>query len=422
MPSWPTCPVSSAAVVAIATLPGIGQHAVIQGTVTSAGPIWGVDDRRFTLQDGSAAVLVRLAAGTPLPAAGERVEVSGTVGHYLGAPELAAGGTPVTLPAGAAVMPRPVGHAPVADRLRWELAVAVGTVVQVRHGLSWRATIRLSDGSHLSVGAGAAAHVTGARVVAGSRLAITGIIRPPVAGSSDPQLYLMARAPADLVVLGTPTSGGAAAGLRATDRPPAAGEPLDAELADLPGLVGRVVRVGGVVIASDASRLIVDDGTAQAVVRLPADAGAPDLPSSGSAVTAIGLVVADPGAGVEIQLRTMADLALASDPGDGPASDDAPAAAAEPSGAAVGPADPVPAAAAAADGILALASAGLVMAAAALVALGLVVVWRRRRAGTSDERWQRRVQDRLASLREPVAAVAPAALGPSPSTPDSLVE
>ncbi|HTS14437.1 MAG TPA: hypothetical protein VMH24_02145, partial [Candidatus Sulfotelmatobacter sp.] len=274
----------------IAGLTQPGQHAVIQGLVTSSGVIWGMDRRRLTVEDASGAILVRLPVGSAVPPVGRTVRIAGVVGHYLAAPELAADAQPVTIPPGVTISPRPIAHAPLVPASRWELAVAVGTVTGLRRGgAAWRAQIRLADGSQLPIGASAAAGVASTRVAVGSRIAVTGIIRPPATGASDPQLYLMLRTAADVVVLrraasapAVPVSGSGAAGATV------AGEPLDADLADLATLVGRVVRVGGVVVATDSTQLVIDDGTARAVVRLPADAQAAAALSPGAAVTAVG--------------------------------------------------------------------------------------------------------------------------------------
>ncbi len=311
---------SAPAVSPIGSLVHLGQQAVIEGAVTSSGLLWGADGRRFTLQDASGAILVRVPIGVRPPAVGRVVRVGGTVGHYLGAPEFAADGAPVASPAVAVPVVHPIGHAPLATALRWRLVVAVGTVIELRRsGASWRGQLRLGDGSHLPIGAGVAAGVVATRVAVGSRVAITGIVRPPATGSSDPQLYEMVRGPADVVVLRRPTpaaGGGAGAPLSGTPPPD---DPLDVDLADLTHLMGRVVRVGGVIVADDAHRLILDDGTAQAVVRLPAASTAPAVLTPGTAVTLVGKVVAGPAGSAELELRAMADLTLAGDPQAGPA-------------------------------------------------------------------------------------------------------
>jgi len=394
--SGPAPSPSGAPVSPIANLSRTGQHATIEGVVTSGGALWGVDERRFTLQDGSGAILARVPPGVRLPAVGRSVRVSGTVGHYLAAPELGADASPVALPPGAVAVADPIAHAPLTPGVRWGLVVAVGTVTTMRRSATtWRAEIRLADGSRLPVGAGIAAAVPASRVAVGSRVAMTGIARPPASGSSDEQLYEMLRGPADLVVLRRPAAGATgvvAPAAGASTMPP--GEPLDVDLADLPGLVGRIVRVGGVVVAEDARQLTLDDGTAQATVRLPADAAASTPLPPGTAVTFVGRVGSTAGGGVFLELGTMADLALAGDPDAAPAADSTTTAgptvpSASPQGAAVAGLE--------ADAGLSLGlGVAVVLAVAAL--LILAGAGRRSSRGRLDRTSRRRIRDRLGAL------------------------
>ena len=302
--SGPAPSASGDSATPIAAVTRIGQHAVIEGVVTSGGALWGVDQRRFTLQDASGAILVRVPAGVRLPVVGRPVRVAGTLGHYLGSPELGADAAPIALPSSPTVAPRVIAHAPLTPGARWELVVAVGTVTTIRRSAtSWRGELRLADGSRLPIGAGAAAAVPAAGIAVGSRVAVTGIVRPPATGAADGQLYEMLRGASDLVVLRRPSSGSggpvAAGGAVGSAAP---NEPLDADLADLPGLIGRVVRVGGVIVAADTTQLVLDDGTAQAMVRLPADAATSVPLPAGTAVTLVALVAC--GARRRVQLQS----------------------------------------------------------------------------------------------------------------------
>ena len=228
--SAPAPSASGDAATPIAAVTRIGQHAVIEGVVTSGGALWGVDQRRFTLQDASGAILVRVPAGVRLPVVGRPVRVAGTLGHYLGSPELGADAAPIALPSSPTVAPRVIAHAPLTSGARWELVVAVGTVTTIRRSAtSWRGELRLADGSRLPIGAGAAAAVPAAGIAVGSRVAVTGIVRPPATGAADGQLYEMLRGASDLVVLRRPSSGSggpvAAGGAVGSAAP---NEPLDA--------------------------------------------------------------------------------------------------------------------------------------------------------------------------------------------------
>jgi hypothetical protein len=220
----------------------------------------------------------------------------------------------------------------------------------------------------------------------------------------------MLRGPSDLVVLRRPAgSASVLAGPAGAVRSAPPGEPVDADLADLPALLGRLVRVGGVIVAADQTQLTLDDGTARATVRLPAEAAASPAMSAGTAVTLVARVAVASGGAVELELRAMADLAVAGDPdaaqlpGGDPA---ATAATATP-----------PAGEAAQDGAATLAvqpavSAGLdaaaLLAAAALLLLFARAAWRSPRRVARGTR--RRIRDRL-------RAIAPIAAGGPPGAP-----
>ncbi len=397
-PSGPGPSSSGDAVSPIAALTRIGQHATVEGVVTSGGALWGVDERRFTLQDVSGAILVRVPPGVRLPAVGRPVRVAGALGHYLGASELSADTTPIALAPGSASVPRAITHAPLAAGIRWQLVVSVGTVTTVRRSAtSWRGELRLADGSRLPIGAGFAAAVPASRLAVGSRVAVTGIARPPATGSPDGQLYEMLRGSSDLVVLRRPSTGttgmtgvAAPAGVAGSAAPD---EPLDVDLADVPALIGRVVRVGGVVVAGDAGQLVLDDGTAQATVRLPADAAASAPLPVGTAVTLVGRVAATAGGGVHLELRAMADLVRAGDPSTALRADSDPAAASAP------PLAPAPGDAASGAEVDPGQSAALgVIAILAAAVLLLLVRGALRSRGRLDGTSRRRIRGRLVGL------------------------
>ena len=74
-------------------------------------------------------------------------------------------------------------------------------------------------------------------------------------------------------------------------RPTTEGAAIDADLATLAGLVGAQVRVGGIVVALDGDRVLVDDGTATGGIQLAGDAAALlPLLEPGDAVSAVGRV------------------------------------------------------------------------------------------------------------------------------------
>ena len=299
-----------------------GARVRVVGTVTSPSSTWGVDGRRVTIEDPSGAVLLRLPSGVRPPGVGQRLDVHGRVGHYLGAPQLEAEAAPARLGSGG-VSPRAIGHGPLGSAWTWRLAIAVGRVLEARHGAtSWRAELQLSDGSRLPVGGGLSALGAGRRVVVGARLAVTGIVRPPASGASDRRRYLVARSESDVALVraaapgASPTgggSGGSSGGAVATSAAP--GAPVEVDLADLADYEGRLVRAGGVVVEIAPASLRVDDGTAQALVRsepgASANAIAPPLDVPAGAVVNVVGIVAEGDDCWEIHLRTPADLTVA---------------------------------------------------------------------------------------------------------------
>ncbi|HMJ81326.1 MAG TPA: lamin tail domain-containing protein [Candidatus Dormibacteraeota bacterium] len=397
---------SADGIVSIASLlarPGARVRVV--GTVTSPSSTWGVDGRRVTIEDPSGAILLRLPSGVRPAGVGQRLDVHGRVGHYLGAPQLEAEAAPARLGSGG-VSPRAIGHGPLGSAWTWRLAIAVGRVLEARHGAtSWRAELQLSDGSRLPVGGGLSALGAGRRVVVGARLAVTGIVRPPASGASDRRRYLVARSASDVALVraaapgGSPTggdSGGSSGGAVAASAAP--GAPVEVDLADLADHDGRLVRAGGVVVDIAPASLRVDDGTAQALVRSEpgarANSTAPPLDVPLGAVVNVVGTVAEGDDGWEIHLRTAADLTVAAglDPSAAPSATPPPADGSTVYGAGSTEAD------ARSAGLNSLLPVGF----ASLAGLGMATLllgWqlRRRRAAKVAER----VGARLAALAEP---------------------
>ena len=384
-----------------------GARVRVVGTVTSPSSTWGVDGRRVTIEDPSGAVLLRLPSGVRPPGVGQRLDVHGRVGHYLGAPQLEADAAPARLGSGG-VSPRAIGHGPLGSAWTWRLAIAVGRVLEARHGAtSWRAELQLSDGSRLPVGGGLSALGASRRVVVGARLAVTGIVRPPASGASDRRRYLVARSASDVAMVNaaipgaSPTgSGSAASSGGAVAASVGTGAPVEVDLADLADYEGRLVRAGGVVVEIAPASLRLDDGTAQALVRsepgATARATAPPLDVPAGAVVNVVGIVAEGDDGWEIHLRTSADLTVAAglDPSAAPPATPPPADGSTFHGAGSTEAD------ARSAGLNSLLPVGF----ASLAGLGtatLLLGWqlRRRRAAKVAER----VGARLAALAEPTA-------------------
>jgi hypothetical protein len=205
-----------------------------------------------------------------------------------------------------------------------------------------------------------------------------------------------------------------------------ADQPVDADMATLPGMAGVRVRVGGIVVVLDGDRVSLDDGTATGRLQLAGDA-ADLLPllETGDAVSAVGVVaVAEDEALVLVDdpagLVRLGDLgeALPLDPGV-PWSAAATDPATRPAAALPAPVDPAGSQAAAMTGADPTPGEGPLMAGVGLALLAssgwacLVAVRRRR----DRRRLTARIAGRIAALTAPpnreTAAVAGPALTPS---------
>jgi hypothetical protein len=160
---------------------------------------------------------------------------------------------------------------------------------------------------------------------------IVGIVRRPNPSATDQHFVVVPRSPADIRVLAratgsTPATGpgagasrpGASSTSAASGRGGTAastGTPVSADVANLAGLVGHAVRVGGLVVAVDATGLVLDDGTG--TVRLDlADGVRLLLPllGPGDAVGAAGIAAA--GTPPAIRVTDAADLVRLGDLGE----------------------------------------------------------------------------------------------------------
>jgi len=404
----------------------------VDAVVTIPATLLDASGRRVIVQDASAAVEVLLPVGQAAPRPGTRVLVDGEIGTAYGAPRIRAA---VVRALGAVEIPAPralLREPGPADE--GELVRITGRVADLqRLGDRWRAEVRTNGGTIVVAGL-AGAGIPAATISEGAGVTVVGVVRRPHPAATDRRFAVVPRGPGDVRAddgAGTssrePSGGGAA-----TPRPGALpGGPAatpdnlvtDADMATLPGLGGVMVRVGGLLVALDGDRLLVDDGTATGDLRLTGGA-ATLLPllEPGDAVSAVGRVtVTATGAIVEVDdpasLARLGDLGealpldasgagLVPGTGAGPGSlRPAPAGSADPRAGTPGPPPGAakPGAAIAGDGPL-LAGLGMTLAAsggwAALVALG------RRRA---RRRLAARIAARISALAAPpiVAAGAP---------------
>jgi hypothetical protein len=327
------------AVVSIAdALRRHGQTVAIEGVVTAPSGLLDADSRRVTLQDSTAAILIRLPAEAPTATVGQRMRVVGQVGTYYGAAQLTVGAPPTGLER-ATVNPASVRAAPLAPGLEWRLVTVSGRVDSVRRdGDNWRAELTLSGGGVPIVGLGRSG-IASTALVAGREATITGIVRRAYPTANDQRLAVVPRSASD-VALGSaagdgaspspapghdnlPNAGqdgsgmGAHDGAGGTDGPvadggsaaplggEAAAEPRapDVAFADLSGHDGETVHVGGRIEGRDGLRLRVNDGSATAVLRLTGRAEA--LSASllvGHLINAQGVVERTASGGLEIRV------------------------------------------------------------------------------------------------------------------------
>lgn len=322
-----------------------GGAAIIEGAITAPAGLLDGDGRRVTVQDASGAVLVRFPEGARPPELGALIRVAGQVSTYYGAPQLEADALPTVRgrrSVSAAVLTRP----PAASE-EWRLVRVSGTVGDVsRSGTAWRAELELTGGGSLPVAGLAAAAI--APPAEGGRMTVTGLVRRAYPTASDQRLTVVPRAAADVDSsagapggsqpplaegsgdpdgTGPPGAPGESVGLRlpgspdpgASEADPVGGHPV-ATLAELAAHEGRIVRVAGRVISVADDSLGLDDGTAQAVLRVMDAPFALDLaPEVGSVINAVGEVrrVATPGDGWEMLVASLADITSPGSVGSG---------------------------------------------------------------------------------------------------------
>ena len=310
----------------------------IEGTVTSQQGLLDADGVRVTVQDQTAAILVRLPAETSTDV-GKRLRITGVVGTYYGAPQLAAASA--TADGNGDAKPLAVSSAPLGLALEWRLVTVTGQVESVRRdGDAWRAELAMDGGGTPIVGL-ARSQIAADAVAAGRSATITGIVKRAYPTASDQRLAVVPRSAADIRLgdsAAQPTDGPAATqsagqtgrprphGSSASDSPgrsPAApGRPTPpvaggstrptadtVPLGDLAGADGETVTVGGTVVAIDGLRLTIDDGSASAVVRLVGDATSlAAVIGIGDLINATGRVERNAAGGLEVAVEDPAAI------------------------------------------------------------------------------------------------------------------
>ena len=286
-----------------------GHQLAVVAVVTAPASLLDASGRRIVVQDATAAIEVHMPKDVATLSVGMQVRVEGTIGRAYGAPRLDA--TSVTRQ-GSATVPAPLAiHASPTEAQEWRLVTISGRIDTVRKlGDRWRAELRVGAASVVVIGQAGAA-IPAERLVKGRMATVVGIVRRPYPTATDRRFAVLPRNRSDVHV--DAASGragpGSAAGRASTgtSSPAAAGRgspsaststlPVapDVDIRDLSGAVGRVVRVGGLVVDLRAGGFRLDDGTAIGTVELHGSAAdLLDLIEAGDAINVTGHVDRSP--------------------------------------------------------------------------------------------------------------------------------
>ncbi len=379
----------------------------VDGDVTAPAGLLDGDARRVTIEDGGAAVLLRLPDGVSLPAVGDRVRVSGAMGTYYGAPQLAADAAPAVI--GHATSAVTVLRRPPAAADEWLLVRVTGTITGlVRSGSAWRAEMILPDGAgSLPIAGLAASGIPSTALAENGGATITGLVRRAYPTATDQRFAIVPRTSADVATAPIATasaspsgsanpshsagaSGGPAASgtnLTIVSSDPSAApsaKPAAIELVDLPDHDGQLVLVAGRVLSVTTESIVIDDGTTTASLRVAGEPITLDLaPEVGQVVNAIGTAAPVDGQRWEVVLASLADITTPADvvppdpSGSSTLGSPSPTAAATSGATAPAPTTPGPPM----GGLMLLLLAGT------LISAGTVIAWRqhRRRARHDDQ-------------------------------------
>ncbi|MFI5225112.1 MAG: lamin tail domain-containing protein [Candidatus Limnocylindrales bacterium] len=325
-PAVPTIPISDA-------LLRQGADVRVQGTVTAADHLLDSDGRVVTIQDGAAAIAVRLPKGVVTPRVGERLRIDGRVGRAYGAPRVDATAA-ADLGRGISILPLVITASPGVAH-EWRLVRATGIVADVhRDGDRWRADLVVGS-KRIALAGVPAARIAAASLIEGRSATVVGIVRRPYPTASDRRFAVLPRSPADLRLgpassgagrgaaagggsgagtTGSTGGGAVAAGASAIGDVP---DTVDIDIATLAEHDGEVVRIGGFVVSVDAatSSLELDDGTAIGRIAMSGDAASYlAIVAPGDALNATGRVDLAAGA-ARLLVTTAADIVRVEDLG-----------------------------------------------------------------------------------------------------------
>jgi hypothetical protein len=394
-----------------------GSKVTIEGIVTVDRTLLDASGRRAVVEDASGAIELYLPEPDAAVAAGVRLRATGTVGRAWNAPRLRVDAVRVL--GRATAEPRSLRVPPTVAN-EWRLVRVRGTLADVhKDGDGWTAELELGS-ARVPLKGLAGSGIPSTALVEGRTATVTGIVKRAYPTATDQRFAVIPRRTSDIALgAAAPAASPGAAGSPGASNPPggdtpvgaglssapAGDQPSDVALADLAAHVGATVRVGGLVAAVDGTDVVLDDGTASAVLVLQGDAA--DLASllaPGDAVNAAGTAQLRDGDPVLIVTDQSAVSLLGDLDGthDASASPDAFGVAAP--GADTGAPDPndlggaMPAGARGGAPVV----AGLV---GLLVALGLGAAVVARRGLIARRRTRARIQARIDAIAAPAAAV-----------------
>ena len=248
------------------------EDVTIEAVVTAPTTLLDTSGRRIVVQDATAAIELLLPIGADIPSIGARIRAVGRVGEAYGAPRFRA--ARLDRLAGEPIPPALVLHAPPNVAHEWRLVAVTGRVASItKLGNRWRAELTIGTRQVPIVGQPGSG-IASSALIEGRMATVVGIVRRPFPTATDRRFAILPRSPSDLRLEGGSIANRATLdGSHGADSDgtgsvsgsggstAAAGAP-DADLIDLPTLLGRLVRVGGLVADLRPDGVMLDDGTA----------------------------------------------------------------------------------------------------------------------------------------------------------------
>ena len=271
------------------------------------------------MQDRSGAILLRYPAEVTPADVGHSVRATGEVGSWYGGSQMEAESKPRLLGRARAV-PVVLRRPPVASD-EWRLVSVTVRITDVeRSGDTWRAEATMGAAGDLPIAGLAGSGIDADGLEPGRSARIVGIVKRAHPSATD-QRFAIAPRSRDDIALGrvVRTAAQTDAALDAEDGQAASGSSgtggtdgsmiPSATLSTLPGFVDALVHVGGRLAHVDERSLTIDDGTAQAAVRL-ADAIERIEPALqvGEVLNVTGWVRERSTGGYEVVVRSLADV------------------------------------------------------------------------------------------------------------------